>query len=392
MSDAISVLRWGLRHYAALFIASVIGVAVVVPLLISQGGARYEASALVVAQRLDMDLTALPRYAEATFGNGEVARAVAARFGNVGTAGAIIPDRVSLRADQDSIVLQVVGHDGSAEGAADLANTAAVAFVAQLNLPGEGVGIFSVQSPAAPSAQPVPRLAGAPVALIVGLGAGVFLGLALVSLLLVLRRPVLDAGDATEITGVPVMGTVTLPRLRPGQPPRPTDVAGLIPVCRRLLVMHPTVVLLMGAGGSQTSRRQLCVAMARVLGRVRPIRLLASPEICALAQGFPGEDVTAATAADLSQPADSGAEITLVDGPRPLDVVSPGPSSAAILVIPRGIPERVLRAAVTEQLGGLASDRLLIVRREGQARPENEQVPTANPARDTSAEVDRARG
>ncbi len=369
MSDAIGVLRWGLRHYAVLFVATVIGVAVLVPLIIAQGAPRYQASALVVAQRLDMDLTALPRYAEATFGNGEVARAVQTRLAGTASSGNVIPDLVSLRADQDSIVLQVYGWDRSADGAAELANTAAAAFVAQLNLPGVGVGKFSVQSAATPPAKPVPQLAGAPVALAVGLAAGTVLGLALVSLLLVLRRPVLDAADAAEITGVPVMGTVTMPRLRARDQLQPADIGGLIPVCRRLLAMHPAAVLLMGTGRSQTARQLLCVALARVLGRVLPVSLVADSAVCAAAQGFPGEDVIPADATDPPQPAGPGSGITLIDGPRPLDVVAPAPSTVAVLVVAQGTPERVLRATVSEQLGGLASDRLLMLRREGRPRP-----------------------
>jgi len=369
VSDAISVLRWGLRHYTALFVACVISVAVIIPLLIAQGGTRYDASALVVAQRLDMDLTALPRYAEATFGNGEVARAAAVQLGGNAQEGSVIPGQVSLQAEQDSIVLQVVGHADSAQGAADLANTAAAAFVAQLNLPGEGVGTFNVQSEAVPPAQPVARLAGTPVALAVGLAAGVFLGLALVSLLLVLRRPVLDAADAAELTGVPVLGTVTLLRMRPRQLPAAGEVSGLVPACRRLLAMHPEIVLLMHAGKSEALRRQLCVAMARVLGRVRPVRLVAAPEVGAAAQGFPGEDVILSDVAGPLRREEPGAEITLVDGPSPLDVVAPSGTSAAILVVAHGVSERVLRAAVSEHLGGLASDRLLMVQQEGRRRP-----------------------
>ncbi|MBA2554623.1 MAG: hypothetical protein H0V10_13240 [Geodermatophilaceae bacterium] len=222
-----------------------------------------------------------------------------------------------------------------------------------------------------PPAQPVARLAGTPVALIVGLAAGVFLGLALVSLLLVLRRPVLDAADAAELTGVSVLGTVTLPRTRAHQLPPAGEVSGLVPACRRLLAMHPETVLLMHAGKADGLRRQLCVAMARVLGRVRPVRLVAAAEVGAAAQGFPGEEVSLSDIADPLRREVPSADITLVDGPNPLDVVAPSGTSAAILVVAHGVSERVLRAAVTEHLGGLASDRLLMVRREGRPRVAN---------------------
>ena len=368
VSDAVNALRWGLRHYALLFIGCFVAIAVVIPILVLQGQTTYQAQALVVAQRLDMNLEALPRYAEENFDNGEVATAVATRFGTVGGFDDIVPDRVSLVAEQDSIVLQVTGHDASAQTAADLANVAAAAFTDQLNVPGEGVGVFAVQSSALPPTEPEEQLASAPLALSVGIAAGLIIGLAVISLLLILRRPVLDTTDAAEIAGVPVLGTVTMPRLPAGQFPQAAEVDGLVPVCRRLLAMHPRTILLMSAPRSEIGRGQLSVAMAGVLGRVRAIRLVAAPELCAAAEAYSGEDVRPATGGDPRDPQERSTEITLVDGPHPLDVVAPAQSSVAILLVMRGMPERALRAAVTEHLGGLGSDRLLMVAPQSRGR------------------------
>jgi hypothetical protein len=104
------------------------------------------AEAIVIAQRLDMDLPALPDYGNAVFSNGEVAEAVAAEHG--GQPDDIVPARASVVVEPDSIVLRVIGHDTDLETAADIANTAAKAFVEQLNNAGTGVGVFTLQSPA----------------------------------------------------------------------------------------------------------------------------------------------------------------------------------------------------------------------------------------------------
>lgn len=369
LNDAVSTLWWGVRHFALVAVGCVLAVAVALPLLLTRGGPAYHASALVVAQRLGTDLAALQGYAQATFEEGAVARSIAAGFGNVGPVDSIVPDRVSLDTEQDSIVLRVNGYDDSAQGAADLANAAAAAFVAELNGAGEGVGHFGAQSLASPPAEPVPGLGSTPIALVLGLAAGVVLGLAVVSLLLISRRPVMDAADATEISGVPVMGSITLPRQGRGRDLAPTDVGGLIPVCRRLLAMRPQVIVLTNAGGFEVQRRQVCLAIAATLGRVRAIRLLTEPPLAAAGP---------ATVTVDSLQAGRGAEITLVDGPRPGGVVRPGVSSATVLLVRQGLPERALRLAVAEHLSGLASDRLLMLRKSRVVRSER-QSPTSRP-------------
>lgn len=350
-----------------LFVGCVVAVAVIVPLLIARADTQYQATALVVAQRLDINLIALPRYAEATFANGEVARALALEFVANGSPDGIVPREASLSAEQDSIILRVFGHAESAQGAADRANTAAEAFVGQLNLGGEGVGAFAVQSAALPPKEPVERVPVGLVVLAVGVAAGAVLGLAAVSVVLIARRPVLLAADATKVTGVPVLGTVTLPRMRRDRFPSAADVGGLVPVCRRLLDMQPGAILFMNAGRADGDRRHVCVAMAVLLARVRPVRLVAAPEVLAAAQALSGPDAVLVGAKDPLDPDAESGGIVLVDGPRALDVVAASWSGAAVLLVAHGTPERSLRSAVAEYLGGFASDndRLLMLRREG---------------------------
>src|SRR4051812_37240927 len=101
-TDALGMLRWGLRRYAALFCACLVVGALLAPFAALQRRRSAQAQALVVTQRLDMPYTALPRYAEALFNNGTVAHEVATKFPD-GDAGSVIPDRVSMLAEQDAI-------------------------------------------------------------------------------------------------------------------------------------------------------------------------------------------------------------------------------------------------------------------------------------------------
>src|SRR3954471_7983790 len=94
-SDAIGVLRWGLRRYRVLFLACLLLGAAAAPFVASRLEQPADAGALIIAQRLDMSLTALPRYGQAVFSQGQVAQAVAAKFPDSGPFKDIVPDRVS---------------------------------------------------------------------------------------------------------------------------------------------------------------------------------------------------------------------------------------------------------------------------------------------------------
>src|SRR4051794_25685478 len=95
-SDAVSVLGWGLRRYSVLFCACLLLGAVVAPIVAGRLTAPVDADALIIAQRLDTSLPAVPRYGEAVFDNGQVTQALVARFGDLGPVKDIIPDKVSL--------------------------------------------------------------------------------------------------------------------------------------------------------------------------------------------------------------------------------------------------------------------------------------------------------
>lgn len=347
------MLRWGLHRYRLLFLVCLLLGAGVAPLLVSQQDAPTDAEAVVIATRLDMDLTALPRYGEAVFNDGTVARAVAGEFPDLGSADSLIPSRLTLVAEQDSIVFQVVGFDADPERAAALANVAAEAFVEALNEPGAGVGSFAVQSEAEPPAE-VTNSLGTVLAVPVGLLAGAMLALAAVSLLLVIRRPVVDGADAEEATGIPSLGTVTVPRVRKGRVAPPDAFSGLIPVCRRLLTLPTPTIVLVSRPRDESLRSRLTPALAGVLGRVREVQMVGPSQLTDTAA--PG---SAAGAPD---------RLVVVDSSDPMDLVHPPELTATVLVIREGIPSAALRDAVIDHLGGSAEARLLIVRKGRRAR------------------------
>jgi hypothetical protein len=137
--------QWARRNRLLLVAWTVIvAVAIPIALLSRDDKPVADREALVIARQLDMNPQALPPSGETVFSNGEVAEAVATTFGV--QADDVVPDRVSLAVDPDSIVLRVIGHDPDPGTAADIANVAAAAFLTELNR--AGVGSFTLLSPA----------------------------------------------------------------------------------------------------------------------------------------------------------------------------------------------------------------------------------------------------
>ncbi|SDC38583.1 hypothetical protein SAMN05660690_1213 [Geodermatophilus telluris] len=355
--DAVTVLRWGLRRYRVLFAACLLFGGVLAPLLDVQHTLPADAEAVVIARQLDMDLDALPRYGQAVFDNGEVARTISATFGDTGDFAAIVPNRVSLIAEQNSIVFGVVGHDPDPETAAAIANAAADTFIEALNAAGVGVGSFALQSPAeAPAAEDkgIGTIFAAPL----GVGSGLVLGLAAVCLLLIARRPVLDAASAEEATGVPALGLVTVPRTRGDEQPRPEDVAGLVPVCRRLLRLSTPTAVLVSRPYEERVRQQVGSALGSLLARVRDTRLVPATEPAG-AVGRPPVTDGPLDPSNGHQPR-HGPTVTLVDGTETSDLIPPPDTTVTVLVVPVGIGSTALHTAVSEHLGGSAEARLLL--------------------------------
>lgn len=355
-SDAISMLQWGLRRYAWLVALCALAVTALVPAYAMTREVEYQAEALVVAQQLDMDHDALPRLGEAVFDNGEVARRINTQFGDAGDVEDVIPRRVSLVTEQDSIVFRVIGHDPSPITAADLANLAAGTLTEQLNAPGEGVGRFALQSQAVPPVDAVGSLPPLPVLLLIGFVAGITFGIVAVAVLLVVRRPVLDAEGAVQATGVPVLGSVTMPRTRANTYPELPEISGIVPVCRRLLAMGRVhTVVLVDPAGSAHGCQQLFVAMFSVLGRVRRVQLMVESHVAAAAELYTAAERSPSPTPHPTRPL----ELTLMDGRQPLDAVQLTSGTLTVLVVASGTSTATVREAVSEHLGD--SGRILML-------------------------------
>jgi capsular polysaccharide biosynthesis protein len=386
-TDAIGILRWGLARYFWLFAICVLLGAVVAPLLALQRTAVADARALVIAEQLDVDLSAIPRYGEAVFNNGEVAQEIASTYPAAGDQEDIIPNRVSLIAEQDSIVFGVEGHDEDPQVAADLANLAANTFVAALNSAGGGVGSFELQTPAQAPPEPENSL-GTSYAIPVGVGAGVMLGLAAVSVLLVARRPVIDGIDAEEIVGVPSLGTVTVPRTRRGRFAPPEAFAGLVPVCRRLLALPTPTAVLVSRPRDEHDRMHLALALVSTLRLAAEVEFVGPAELGGTATDTPARAAQRPPAN--GHPARRAERFTVIDGGDLSHLIQPPHSTATVLVVPEGISSAALRAAVVEHLGGSAEARILLVRHGARTRGEavSDLEPMDDvPARQTGAPV-----
>jgi hypothetical protein len=262
-SDVFATLMWGLRHYVLLVLATVLALGVLVPVALSQRTAEYEATAQVGPTKPVVlpNTNPLPRIAESVFNNGAVEESVRTLLKQPN--GNIIPSKVQLIAAQDNVVLEVVAHAPTAQGAIDIANNAATSFVLELSKYQESVAEFQLQHKAI-LAKKVPKVAGGSASIALGLVAGLLAGVALVGLLLVFRRPVVDVSTAQDVTGLPVVGRITLPR---HGPPGAGDVRGIGLLCRRLLSASASTIQV--AAPSQAQAQFLAGSMTEAFGQMR---------------------------------------------------------------------------------------------------------------------------
>lgn len=328
MPPAPGPVRWAVRAYAPLLVLSIAVAMVLVPwVLRSQAETVYESQALVVARQFTLPLAALPRYGEAVFNNGAVAADVGRRYGLSTAGGSLIPDKLSVVTGQDSVVMTVTARDEDPQLAADIANTAAEAYLDELNRPGPGLAVFVLQSPATPSAEPATRAPGTPVQLAVGAVAGGLLGLGLVGLLYVLRRPVVDPHDIETLVGAPVLGVVRFPGRTVHDP---NAVPGLAPVARALARSAAHDVYVVSPPDRRAQRAAVARMLVEALARWRPAAL---------------QTYDAARGGWVRpQDRDLGYAPSLVitDVARPLDAGPQVVDGDTLLVVREGTPERRL--------------------------------------------------
>jgi hypothetical protein len=315
-SDVWATLMWGLRRYAALVLAMVLILGVLVPLMLSRRTPEYQATAQVgpTGQLVLTNTNPLPRIAESVFNNGAVELSVRSLLKQ--SKGNIIPSKVQLIAAQDNLVLEVQAQAPSAKQAIAIANQAALTFVIELGKYHDSVAPFALQHRAA-LAKKVPKLAGGSASVALGLIAGLLAGVALVGLLLVFRRPVVDASAAEDVTGSPVVGRISLPKHG-----HSGDDRGVGLLCRRLLGTPASTIHV--AAPSQAQAQLLAASMTEAFGHMGAAR---RPQ---------------------KRPSDQSATVSpvpMVVAPDSTDawLTSSDADSYTVLVAPEGISARKLR-------------------------------------------------
>lgn len=337
--DALAVLGWGLRHYWWIIVSSVCALGILVPSLVERTPETYEAQAQVgpVAALNLQSVDPLPRLGESLFRNGSVAEAVRQSFDPpLPRSEDVIPRRVSLITAQDNVVLTVVGHASSARAAAGLANVAAEALADELNNYEGAVGAFAIQRRAVAPGGPVPRMGRASAVGLGGLG-GLAVGLGIVGLLLLRRRPVLSVDGAEAATGALVLGLVWLGRT-------PAEARGLPHLCHTILAFGCEEILLVGTPRTRPHRHELVKLLTEVLaGRrdVTPIDAPSGPRPKGRVSGgvthvFVDHDATQS------------------------QLVTRSDRSVAVLVVPLGISRASLVRQVQQYLDGGAAGILLV--------------------------------
>ncbi|HEV2797641.1 MAG TPA: hypothetical protein VGV65_08475 [Nocardioides sp.] len=359
--DALAVLGWGLRHYAWILVLSICALGIAVPLAADRAPETYEAQAQVgPAVELTLDnIDPLPRVAESLFRNGRVASAVRRSFEPpLPASQEVIPQRVSLIAAQDNVVLTVVGRGSDPREAAGLATVAAETLRDQLNRYENSVGLFAVQQGAVPPGTPVPRLGMAP-AIGMGVLAGVLVGLGLIGLLLLRRRPVLSVENAEAATGARVLGQVWLGRSS-------GETRGLPQLCHTILSSGCEELLLVGTRRSASYRHQLTGLLVEVLMGRRDV--------------VPVDDLHPERPRARAKGRSSGAapRLLVTQDATPPQLVGRSGRSVAVLVVPYGIRRASLVRQVEQYLDGGAAGVLLVRKARRRLRPAKAE-PTTEP-------------
>jgi hypothetical protein len=263
--NVLAAITWGMRRYWWLVTVFVVGIGFLLPAWQSQGPEVYEAKAPVgPTGTIELpNLDSLPRAADTTFDNGAV-QAEIRKLLDLDDAVQVIPRYVELVAAQDNFIFEVVGRGSTDTEAARIANTAAAAFVLELNKYQALTGGVAVQSFAEAPPRPVPTLGGGPVGLALGILGGALLGTGVVVLLVILRRPVVDTEGAEQISGVAVLGRLRVPRS--GEPI--DEVTELAHIVRAVLPHDPQVVWLAAPHGCKRAADQLAAGLAHVWERV----------------------------------------------------------------------------------------------------------------------------
>jgi capsular polysaccharide biosynthesis protein len=347
-SPAASRLLWCLRKFWWVIAVCVVAGAAA-PLALTRSEPIYQADALVFARQLNMNSRVLPRLADAVFTSGAVEARVVADPAVGGETGELIPDRLSVVAAEDSIVLVVQARHADPAIAARMANTGASAFVEELGRTGAGVGEFALQSQAivpteAMHAPSFPARAG------LGALGGLGLGLGLVALITAVRRPIVSAYDVRDASGVPLVGKVRLQHIPPGSYPGPMGVRGIATVARWLATVPPGRLLLVSSPAAAGLRHRIFVMCGVALWTLRKVRFEAPTS---LVQAIREHCVEHRDAGRVVHPRGESADaLTLVDNGSTLEIIDPVETNVSVVAVaPLGVSRRHLRAVTSDFAG-----------------------------------------
>jgi hypothetical protein len=330
-------------------------------LVLTRDAPTYQADVLVYARQLNVNPKVLPALGEAVFANGAVEAAVAEDPALAGDRSDLTPERLSVVAAEDSIVLVVQARDEDPATAAALADRGAAAFADQLNDAGAGVGRFAIEAdavvPTEPLSSPEPTLRGA-----IGAVSGLFLGIGLVGLIAAVRRPVITSEDVAEAVGVPLLGTVELPRAAEGVYHGPRGVRGIATVTRWLAGVPAGRLLMISHPSDVGMRHRVYVMVAVALGALRTVRLEAPGALVDAIGEHRLAQLAAARTVDARPAVDAG--LVLVDGGSALELVDPGPATVSVVAVAaQGVSRGRLRTLTSDFVdGGLVGVVLVDVR------------------------------
>ena len=342
--DVFGVFAWGLRKYALLVLACVIAFGLIVPGVLNRVPDQFEAQAQVgPAEQLNLqNLDALPRLGESVFNNGVVAEAIRQSFDPpLPRSVSVVPDRVELVAAQDNIVYLVLGRGATPASAERVANIAAAQFTQELNKYALSVGAFAIQRVATPPTEPVPKIGGV-TSIGIGILSGLVVGVGLVSLLLVWRRPVLDAVGAEATAGVSVFGRVMLTISRGG-------TRGLPQLSRRVMSSETGMLLLAGPRNTRRERRMLVSELAEVLGWSQNV-----------VEAEDQHGVNRSTSRAMSGNDPTRPDFVIINGPTQIEVATRPEGSLTLLVVREGIAHSSLRSQAEQYLDDGAAGVVLV--------------------------------
>ena len=361
--DVGSRLWWALRrHLGVLVLTTLLTVTVAVAMAPTDDESEeYEAASLVVAERLDgIRPEHLPRMATAIFAGNTVATETVRRAGLPLEPEQLVPHHARVEIVEDTVVVRVVGTASQAREAAAISTVAAEVLVEELNRLGPDVGVFFVQETASAPDLATTQL-GRPSPMILGLLGGALLGLGLVSLGVLWRRPVIHADEALSRVDAPLVGL--LERRRAGHADTVGGLAGGLALVDELYPRRREVQVLVAASRPAV-RSQVGATLATLLatagavvvvpardraGRRAARHLRQIPEVHLL------EGAAGAREGDL--PTRHLQPIPVVADGHPGVRLRLPASVRPVLIVPEGIParqlDRVVRWLRPQQLRGV---------------------------------------